>query len=399
MMVNNYHYRRGGAETVMLGEIAELSTAGHEVHSFSAQHEANEPAVLQHHFPNVPDHNTKDWAARVRQYPRFVSNGAVRAAFCNALAEVRPDVIHFHNVYGRLTPAVIDAARKCGIPSVYTAHDYKLICPTYLRLREGLPCDACSYRTYWPSFMGACHQHGRTHSILYGLEASINTWLGRYDSLEAVLCPSIFMMESLAAAGFPACKLRHVPNFLPDHTGSESPCDGEYVLYMGRLSHEKGVATLLEAMRGVNYPLLIAGSGPEEGALRMLAGRRNQNVTFLGHCGADQVKAITARSLFVVVPSEWYENQPMVILEAFAAGKAVIAARIGGIPELVLPGQTGLLFEPGNAAALRQKLEWCLQHPYEIMQMGVRGRALVREQFGRATHTMRLLSVYGEFVR
>jgi hypothetical protein len=196
----------------MLEEMAGLAERGHEVACFSARHPQNQSSRLEHLFPEVTDFLTQPLLVKVTRGHSVIANFEVKRAFSKALDLFRPDVVHFHNIYGRLTPVVADVVRERGVPSVMTAHDYKLTCPTYLRLADGRPYTACSYRFPLPALLRRCHEGGRVTSIVYGVEAAVNAWRGAYDGIDAIVCPSRFMQRSHAEGGVGATRLRFVPN-------------------------------------------------------------------------------------------------------------------------------------------------------------------------------------------
>jgi glycosyltransferase involved in cell wall biosynthesis len=399
LMVNNYLYRRGGAESVMLEEMAGLAERGHEVAAFSARHPQNEPSPLEHLFPDVADLQTRSLVEKVARGYSVVANLAVKRAFSRAIDVFRPDLVHFHNIYGRLTPVVAEVAHERGVPSVLTAHDYKLVCPTYLRLSDGRPCTACSYRNPLPVFFRRCHKGSRVTSIVYGVEAAVNSWRGAYDGIDAIVCPSRFMQQALSDGGVGEMRLRLVPNSAPLAAPARASAGGPpYLLFAGRLSREKGVACLIRALDGLDVDLLIAGDGPEAPALRQLAARTRQpsRIRFIGHCPRSTIVELHAGAFLVVVPSEWYENAPMSVLEAFAAGKPVVGAAIGGIPELVRPGETGTLFPPGDPARLQDALRGLLASPATVARMGENARQMVKDRFSPDVHLQELLKTYAE---
>ncbi len=399
LFANNYHYLRGGSEKVMFDEVAALVEHGHEVATFSAPHPGDLPSPRLFLAPPIDDLNGLSMVGKIARFPRIVANQEVRSAFDDALDAFRPDVVHFHNIYGRLTPVVVEAARDRGLPSVLTTHDYKLICPSYLRLDQGKPCSACSYGHYAPALVRACHKGSRLYSILYGVESSINVWKRRYDGIRTFICPSMFMMDSLASKGIARSRLRCLPNCAPVPAVTDHR-DGEYLLYAGRLAPEKGVRTLLKAMEGVDIPLLIAGNGPDLPTLERLAMERNlaSRVTFLGHCAQEQLARVIAGALFIVVPSESFENAPMAVLEAFALGKPVVGSDIGGIPEMITSGKTGLLFQPGNPDQLRDAIRHMLASPSNVAVMGDAARVVARTRFSSDAHVRGLLDIYEEAV-
>jgi glycosyltransferase involved in cell wall biosynthesis len=399
LIANNYHYLRGGSERVMFEEIDALTACGHQVATFSVPGPRDLPSPRFFGAPEIPEASETSLLGKALRFRRMIANPAVRTAFARALDEFRPDVVHFHNIYGRLTPVVAELTRDRRIPSLLTAHDYKLICPSYLRLDDGKPCSACSYGHYGPAFTHRCHKGSRLYSMLYGLESFLNVRAGRYDGLFAILCPSEFMLRSLAAKGIARHRLRLLRNCLaPSSTAPPAATPGDYILYAGRVSPEKGIACLLRAVEGLDASLVIAGDGPDSAPLKRWVEARglSARVRFAGHCTGDELRRVMAGALFAVVPSECLENAPMTILEVFALGKPVVGSDVGGIPELVIPGSTGTLFPPGDVARLREALAEMLASPARRLELGERARAFVEERFSRATHVRGLLDAYQE---
>jgi glycosyltransferase involved in cell wall biosynthesis len=317
--------------------------------------------------------------------------------FGELLEDFRPDLVHGHNIYGRLTTAVLDSARTRDVPTVMTLHDHKLICPSYLMLSRGAVCERCEGRKYYHCLLERCHKGGVLPSLVYTIEAYRNRFLGKYRGVRYYLCPSAFLKEKHARYGIPEERLEIVPNFL--RMEEYSPCceGGEYVVYAGRLSKEKGLSTLLRAVEGLDVPLRIVGDGPMRESLEGRVREKGQtNVVFEGYKTGVELATMFRRSLFVVFPSEWYENAPMSILEAFAYGKPVIGANIGGVPEMITDGETGFLFPPGDAAALRERIRLLAERPSLVSSMGRKARRRVEERHTPEVHLKRLTDVYAK---
>jgi glycosyltransferase involved in cell wall biosynthesis len=235
-------------------------------------------------------------------------------------------------------------------------------------------------------------------SIVYGVEAAVNAWRGAYDGIDAIVCPSRFMQQSLSEGGVGTTRLRLVPNSTPLAAPARASAARPYLLYSGRLSREKGIACLIRAVDGLDVDLLVAGDGPEAEAMRRLAAGTKQpsRVRFLGHCQRSALQELLAGALLIVVPSEWYENAPMAVLEAFAAGKPVVASAIGGIPELVRPGETGALFPPGDSVRLNEALRSLLASPATVARLGENAREMAKNRFSPDVHLRELVKVYAE---
>lgn len=327
LLANNYFYMRGGAERVMFNDLRALELHGCEVIPFSAADPANLSSGHSAGFARGVDVHAVTALRRLRAAREAIHCRRTARAFAERLDEVRPDVIHCHNIYGRLTTSILPVARERGIPAVMTVHDYKLVCPSYLMLRNGKPCSACLDGHYYRCAVHRCHKGSLAGSAVYAAEALYARAAGSYDAISAFLCPSRFIAGLLIKSGIDASRVVYHPNAV-DPELYEPRLEGDYALFTGRLSHEKGIATLLEAVKGTGIPLRIAGTGPLMDSLKEKAAKEGiSGVTFEGHCTGDRLTALYRNAAMVVVPSEWFENAPMVILEAFAYGKPVVWER------------------------------------------------------------------------
>ncbi len=394
VLANNYFYMRGGAERVMFNDLGALSVRGVEVIPFSAADPANLPSDHSGAFAEGVDVHATSVSGRLRAAREAIHCARTAKAFARLLDKERPDVVHFHNIYGRLTTSILPVARERGIPSVLTVHDYKVACPAYLMLRNGKPCMSCVDGRYSRCAIHRCHKGNLAASTVYAIEAWYSRKSGSYDSVSAFLCPSRFIGDVLQQSGINESRILYHPNCV-DPEAYEPSYEGRYALFTGRLSHEKGIATLLEAVRGTGIPLKIAGTGPLLQSLEEQVSKSGlKDITFEGHCTGERLAALYRGAAVVVVPSEWFENAPMVILEAFAYGKPVIAARIGGIPEMIEEGQTGRLFMPGHALELRFALGNLWNRPDELQRMGRNARTAVETRFSEKRRVASLITIY-----
>jgi glycosyltransferase involved in cell wall biosynthesis len=393
LVANNYLYLRGGAERVMFNDIDALSARGIEVIPFAAADPMNVETPYSSYF--VPG------AAIRATSPLHQIGAAVDAVHCRRTAnafgkmldETRPDVIHCHNVYGRLSTSILGMARQRNIPVVLTVHDYKVVCPSYLMLKKGKPCSACIDGGYYRCAVNRCHKGQTAASLVYAIEAYWARLTGSYGAVSAFLSPSHFIADLLRQSGIEDERVVYHPNSVEPSEYKPS-YEGQYVLSVGRLSHEKGLPTLLQAMLGTKIPMRVAGSGPMEANLREQAEKDGGSIVLEGHCGGDKLAELYRNAAFVVVPSEWYENAPMSILESFAYGKPVIGTRIGGIPELITEGKYGYLVDPGSREQLRAAVTK-LWHDREAQStMGQNARRLIETQFAQQTRTASLLNIY-----
>lgn len=395
-MANNYLYIRGGSERVMYEEAAMLERQGHTVSFFGRCRPEDAQDGASSLLPPLIDHEALPMRGKIAFVPRLVYNGDTGRRFYRFLQSAPPDIIHGHNIYGGLTTAICDVARRSHIPMVLTLHDYKLACPSYLMLNHGQVCEACLPNKYYHCLRKRCHKQSLLASMIYTVEAYFNHWLKKYSHVRYFLCPSNFMLTKMLAAGIHEERLRYLPNAVALEQYEPDFRHTDYLLYVGRLSAEKGVFTLLQAMREVNAPLMIVGDGPLRPVLEEFIMQANlaARVRLLGHQQGEHLAHLYREAAGVIVPSECYENAPMTVLEAYAYGKPVVGADIGGIPEMIDPGKTGLLFPPGDVPALVECLQTLWRDRTYCTDMGHRARAVASERFALHAHIDKLVDIY-----
>jgi glycosyltransferase involved in cell wall biosynthesis len=313
--------------------------------------------------------------------------------------DFRPDVIHAHNVYHQLSPSVFRPGHKRGIPTVMTAHDYKLVCPTYQLLANGTPCEACIPKKFHRAVTQRCRNESIVASGLMAMELSLHSALGLYDAVDVVLCPSEFLRTMLVRGGIPADRVQLLRNFADPRNLEQppKPAPGTGFLAAGRLAPEKGfdLAIRAAAAAGPDVRLRIAGEGPDDARLRALADDvAPGQVEFLGWCERAVVAQLLRESAAALVTSTWYENQPLAVLEAFANRTPVIATRIGGLTELVEDGSTGLLVAPDDVAGMAAAMRRIQDDPGAAARMGDDAAAYVRRVHDPTQHVDDLLDVY-----
>lgn len=400
--VNKFLYRRGGAEAYMLDLAALQAAHGDEVAFFGMTHPDNDPAVAgryAHHLPSYLELDPPPPGAvgRARAIARMVWSRQSEAGLAATIADFHPDVVHLHNIYHQLSPSLLAATRKARVPAVMTLHDYKLVCPSFQLLDHGRPCTACLDGHFRHALARRCKSDSLGATAALVLEASLHRRFDAYGSVSAFISPSRFLAQTVSTNPSYAGRVRHVPHFVDVPPTAEVPPRSGRFLYAGRLSHEKGIGTLLRALElcGDGVQLDVAGDGPERGALESLArdvapGR----VRFLGRCTKDDVLALMRRAVAVVVPSEWYENQPMVVLEAMSCATPVVCSDLGGLPELIADGVTGRVVGAGDPRALAAALEELASDLARAESLGRAARAEVERDFAPRVHLERVREVY-----
>lgn len=403
LFLNNFYYLRGGSERVLFDEMRLLREAGHEVAIYARGHDKNEPAEFAEFFPPHLDLERLGLSLdSLRTVKELVYSDVSRRGIREVVRRFRPDIAHAHNIYGRLSLSVLDELKAAGVPVVMTLHDLKLLCPSYLMLNGGQVCERCKGHRYYHAFLTRCHKGSYPASLVYALESWINHGLGKYRSVSRFISPSRFLRDKCLEHGWEAERIAHIPNFIEHSPTRERPAPGEYLLYMGRLSREKGVGTLLQAYRRLQrpIPLMIVGEGPQREVLQREAAQAGLTVTFTGYLSGEALGDAMNGARGVVMPSEWYENAPLSLLESFAAGKPVLGACIGGIPEMITDGVDGFLFEPADAAALAGTIARFLSLPDPaLVAMGEAARTKVAKSFGGQRHLDMLLELYRHALR
>lgn len=395
LFANNYYYLRGGSERVMFGEIDLLKQRGHQVVPFARAHADNPETDYDAFFLPVLDFETMGGFDRARAALNVIYSSPTKKKFSALLDQEKPTLVHGHNIYSGLTYSIVDAAKSRGIPFVLTLHDLKLACPSYLMLNRGEICERCGTGRFWSCAATRCHKESLAASVVNTVEACFNKLFGKYDWISHFICPSRFLLEKISHVGIPREKLIYLPNALDPQAYEPDFESGGYALFAGRLSKEKGVMTLLEAFKGLNIPLRIAGTGPLEQECRKFADAEGmRHVQFEGYCQGNKLKELFRGAALMIIPSECYENAPMTILESYAYGKPVIGGNLGGIPELILAGETGFLFEAGNIDDLRAKVISFWTTPELARQCGRDARRLIETEFSATIHLERLIEVY-----
>lgn len=379
LFAHNAYQQRGGEDMVVDAEIALLRAKGHLV---------------------VGYRRSNDDIVRVRPLGLAVDTFWSRStvAEVNALInQHRPDIIHTHNTFPLISPSLYWAARRAGIPVVQTLHNFRMICPQAMFLRNGQVCEDCLGHVPWRGVVRGCYRGSRAQSVvLAGMTTShwlLGTWRNKVTRYIAL---NDFCRDKFIEGGLLAEKIAVKPNFVDWATAATiQPDSRQGFLFVGRLSPEKGVLTLSQAVTnfGSNFLVRVAGTGAES---RYLEG--SPNVRLLGALGSDGVRAEMERAQALVMPSIWYENFPRTLVEAFACGLPVIASRLGAMAELIRDGETGLLFEPGNAEDLALKMRWAQTHPQEMVRMGRAARAEYESKYTPEINYQQLMAIYQDAI-
>jgi len=370
LLANKFYYRRGGDCIYMLNLEHLLKAHGHEVAVFAMDYPENLETTYHKYFPSN--------MSKLKAFTRPFGDGETKRKFTQLLDDFKPDVVHLNNIHTQLSPVIAEIAHKKGIRVVWTLHDYKLLCPRYDCMRNGQNCELCfshadsadytdkdlsrigelenanksatsvrsacnESKQKWNCVKYSCMKGGKIGSFIGYKEAVKWNKVRLENDTDVFICPSQFMADKMAQGGFDRKKLVTLCNFIDIEKckRTDDYQKGDYYCYVGRLSHEKGVKTLIEAANQLPYKLVVIGGGPLMDELKAFA---HDNIEFVGFKQWDDIKKLVGGARFSVIPSEWYENNPLSVIEAECLGTPVLGARIGGIPELIDEGNTGMTF-------------------------------------------------------
>ena len=412
LQIHKYFSRqRGGGSVSAFFETKKLlEKRGHQVIVFSMQDESNEASEYSRYFVSHFDINqTKNFPEKVRLALRSIHNREAQKKLEQLIQDTQPEVAHIHNIYHYLTPAIFFTLKKHNIPIVFKLSDYKIICPNYKLFTEGKICERCRGGKYYNAVRHKCLKNSYAVSAVAMLEAYYHRWKKSYDLIDRFLAPSNFMIEKVSSFGFPREKMTLLRNVLNFFNFQPSFAKENYFAYVGRISEEKGLNTLLEAVAILqkennlfNHKLLIVGQGPEEENLKKLARQLKIEKLvkikgFLPKNSPEWVK-LFQKARFTVLPSIWYDNSPVAISESMAFGTPVIVSHLGGTPEMIEDGKSGLVFQAGQAEDLAEKIKTMLSDLSATGKMGEKAVERVKEINNEEKYYQKLIQVYQEVI-
>ena len=395
LMVNKFHYRKGGSETYYFSLRRRLEEDGHTVVDFSMQDERNFPSPYADYFVRPSDYaNAASAGEKLRMAANIVYSTEAKRKFEALVQKERPDLVHLHVFQHQLSPSILDVCKKYDLPTVYTAHDLKMVCLNYKMMHHGRLCEDCRDGRYFHCVRNRCVKDSALKSGINYAEGVLHRARRSYDAIDFVLTPSRFYRDKLVEFGVAADRVVHIPNFLDGETPTVnvSPYGRGYYLYFGRLVEEKGVGTLINAFENTALPLVIVGTGPLEDSARAAASECG-NITLAGFRTGQELTDIVGNAKAVLLPSEWYENGPYSAIEALRLSRPLIGADIGGIPELI--DGNGFLFPPRDVSALRRAVEAVeALGPSEYEALERRSSALFDASYRWERHAQALYAVY-----
>lgn len=397
LMVNKFFYIKGGSETYYFALKEKLEQEGHKVVDFSMKDSRNFTSDFESYFVENVDYNESNGIIKkIKIAANIIYSSEAKKKFEALVQKERPDVIHLHIFQHQLSPSILDIAKKYGIPTVYTAHDLKMLCSNYKMMHHGRICEECKGGKYYHCIQNKCVKDSCVKSAVNVIEGYLHKWKKSYDVIKAIITPSEFYQKKFEEFGVETERVVHIPNFLDsDKPYINTVSNGKkYYVYFGRLSEEKGIFTLIHALQNTHIPLYIIGTGPlEQGVKNYIDQNELDNISLLGFKKGQELTDLIGNAKAVILPSEWYENGPYSAIEALQMGRPLIGADIGGIPELV--DNNGFLFKSGDASDLLMKIEQ-IEKMNEIQYTDMENRSsqIFEEKYTWRQHYKKLKKVY-----
>ncbi len=405
LMVDKFYFVKGGAERYMFELSKVLQANGHEVIPFAMDHPDNFPSDYRPYFVSNIDYGQNSVAGKLatflRASGRMIYSLEAGRKLEQLLERTQPDLAHLHMIDHQLSPSILPVLKKFGIPVIQTVHQYKLVCPNYRLYNPGTGaiCEKCLDGNLLHPVRERCHKNSMVASSMIALESSLHRWSRIYEkNIDLFHVPSRFMGDKFRRAGVGEGKTRHLFYTINLQEFTPQFAAGSYLLYFGRLADEKGILTLLRASRSYPAaPLYLVGDGPQRPQLEAFVAEHGlKHVRFLGLKSGTELQEVVRGARAVIVPSEWYDNSPLVIYESFAYGKPVICSDMGGMPELVDDGENGLHFRAGDEDALAQQMGALWENPERAVQFGKAAREKAEREFDPDVHYRRMVEWYSE---
>lgn len=406
-MINKYFFIKGGSERYMFELSNILRNHGHEVIPFAMRHERNVATPYQKFFVENIEFNLGSFRKKLKNSLRIAERVLyslhARKRIEALIRRVKPDIAHLHMIEHQISPSILHSLKKFGIPVILTAHQSKMICPNYrlFNWNKMALCEKCLDGCYFHPVIEKCHKDSRVASLLIALESTIHKMMKIYEkNIDIIHVPSRFFQKKFVQGGIPAHKIEQLYYTIRVDDYKPHFSHKNYYVCFGRLERAKGLMTLLRAIETLpSSQLWIIGDGDYRVELEAYVRQKKlDHVRFLGARYGDELKRLISEAMFVVMPSECYDNSPLVIYESFAMGKPVIGSNIGGIPELIDPEETGLLFEAGSNHELACQISFLLSHPQKIKNYGKNARRKAEHIFSPEYHYREILEKYERLI-
>lgn len=401
LLINNCHYKRGGADIAYFNTGDLLKKNGHDVLYFSSLNDKNQSTLFDKYFIHQIDYRNLSLTKKISSIPSFIYNKQAAQILEKQINDFKPDIAHIHLFMGGITTSILPVLKKYNIPIIHTVHDYRLICPAYIMLDgNNKICEECIDKSYYKCIKRKCSENKISQSSILALDAYFRKYFIKpIEYIDRFIFVSKFIMNKhieFNAEYFPKSEM--VYNFIPKFESQKKQnLKGKYLLYYGRLSKEKGITTLIQAAEKSKLSLKIVGTGP---LYDTYSEYQSEYVSFLGYKSGKELWNLVTNSSFVVVPSEWYENNPLTIIEAYSLGKPVIGAQIGGIPEIIVDKKTGFLFKSCDVNSLYEVLLKAIQiNDEEYDNMSNYALGFAKSNFSDEIHYKKLISIYNDVIK
>ena len=394
LLVNKFHYLRGGSEKYYFELAQLLKSKGHTVGFFSMKHEENITTGDAEYFVEEIDLNT---GSKLKALDVIYSQENKRL-MAKALEEFKPDIVHINNFQRQLSASIIDAIKEKNIPIVMTAHDLNPICPASIMLYNGEVCDDCITKGYAQCIKKKCVKGSTLKSTLGVMEKKYYDFHKVFRKIDCIISPSEFNKNQLVNGKLKYNEIVTLHNFVNESERNDYVL-GDYAFYLGRLSKEKGILNLIEAIGDIpDAKLLIAGDGPERQRIEAYISEHKLDgrITLLGYQNQDSIHKYITNSRFVVIPSICNENCPYSVLEAMEIGKPIVASRIGGIPELIADGENGYLYKADDINELKKKLTLLLDNDDKVNRFAQKSRELYESYYSPDSYYNELIKIYNK---
>lgn len=380
LLSNKFYYRRGGDCIYMMELERLLKAKGHDVAIFSMQYPQNEPSVWSKYWPSN--------MSAIKAFTRPFGDSEVKEKFSALLDDFRPDVVHLNNIHTQLSPIIAEMAHGRGIRVVWTLHDSKLVCPCYTCMRGGEWCEEC-FSSKTSVIKHRCMPGSLPGAVIGYLEAKKWNKERLQNSCDLFLPPSQFMADTCIRGGYDKDKFQVLCNFI-DLKKVEKPSfeKKDYYVYLGRLTKVKGIETLCKVAAELPYKLVVIGGGDLEQELKEKY--KNSSIEFLGQKKWNEFRDVLEKARFMVIPSEWSENNPLTVIESQALGTPVLGAMIGGIPELIEERVSGMTFESGNPVDLKEKIQQMFDAEFDYQNIS----SMAQNRYSSDTYCEKILQLY-----
>jgi glycosyltransferase involved in cell wall biosynthesis len=387
LIIHNSYQQPGGEDVVVSEESRLLESQGHTVLCYQrSNHEIEQMSNSQ----------------RLLMVKDIIYSEQSKREISQIISRERPDLVHVHNTFMMISPSVYEACRGANIPVLQTLHNFRLLCPGWNLCREGKICEECIEMGLWRGVWHGCYRNSHLMTGAVALVLQFHRMRGTWnDSVNGYVALSEFARQKFIDSGLPAEKIYVKPNFVGHDPGVKKE-GGKYALFVGRLSPEKGIETLISAWgrMKIPVPLVIVGDGPLRKSMEIeVASQYFCGVTFKGWLSRERTLAAMKEAAFMVMPSVWYEGFPMSIVEAFACGTPVLCSRLGGMPEIVDDERTGLHFNSGDSEDLARKVEWAWNQPERIAEMGRAARKEYEKRYTAEKNYRSLMQIYEQTMR